>query len=54
MVTMLFHSTVPWALSIEALKAVFLHLNTTEAEQFVDEYLFKVINLMTQQRYALL
>lgn len=43
--------SVQWATSIEALKCTLQFVDTPEAKQFIDEYLFKVINLMTQQRY---
>lgn len=42
---------VQWATSIEALKCTLQFVDTPEAKQFIDEYVFKVINLMTQQRY---
>jgi predicted P-loop ATPase len=42
---------VPWGLSIDALKAALEHINSPYGNQFIDEQLLKVINLMTAQRY---
>lgn len=49
--TLLCMFTVQWTTSIEALKCTLQFVDTPEAKLFIDEYVFKVINLMTQQRY---
>jgi hypothetical protein len=41
---------VPWQLSIDTLRLAWLQLAAPQTEQFLDDYLFKVIELMTKQR----
>lgn len=42
--------TVPWQLSIDALKAAWQLLEFPETQLFLDDYLYKIISLMTVQR----
>jgi len=43
------NKSLQWTTSIEALKCTLQFVDTPEAKLFIDEYVFKVINLMTQQ-----
>ncbi|KAJ1429291.1 hypothetical protein B484DRAFT_430987, partial [Ochromonadaceae sp. CCMP2298] len=43
------NKSLPWALSIDALKASLQHIEEAVTLKFLDEYLLKVIHLMTNQ-----
>jgi hypothetical protein len=44
---------VPWDLSMNVMRSALTHIDENVTKQFIDEYLLKVIAMMTSQRFVI-